>query len=183
MTGSAEAPAALVALGANLDDPRAQLTRARDELRSLGRVLASSPLYVTAPVGGPPDQPDYLNAVVAVTPAAGSVADARELLAALLRIEAGLGRVRRERWGPRRIDLDLLAYGSAPVDLPADPAGGLPALTLPHPRMAERAFVLAPLCDLLPSWRHPLTGDTACALLARLDPAARRGVRRSDAEW
>jgi len=134
---------ALVALGANLGDARDTLARARTELSRLGSVTRHSRLYRTAPVGGPPDQPDYLNAaLMIVTPLAPL-----DLLRALLEIERGAGRERRERWGPRTLDLDLLAYG----DRQTDDA----ELTLPHPRLTERAFVLAPLADVAPDWVPP----------------------------
>ena len=99
-----------------------------------------SPLFATAPVGGPADQPTYFNAVVVVeAPAltAPSVAAARELLQALHQLEQHYGRQRRERWGPRSLDLDLLWWGEL-----ASPSA---SLELPHPRWHERGFVLAPL--------------------------------------
>ncbi|HEX7041091.1 MAG TPA: 2-amino-4-hydroxy-6-hydroxymethyldihydropteridine diphosphokinase [Trueperaceae bacterium] len=159
---------AWVALGGNVGDSHAALRRALDELRGLGEVVARSSLYRTAPVGGPPGQPDYLNAVVALRTALSTHA----LLRALLDIEERLGRVRRERWGPRVIDLDLLAHGDANVD---DPVA-----TVPHPRLHHRAFVLVPLREVDPRWRHPVTGETAEEMLARLDAS---GVERTDLPW
>jgi 2-amino-4-hydroxy-6-hydroxymethyldihydropteridine diphosphokinase len=88
------------------------------------------------------------------------------LLAEMLRVEKALGRERRERWGPRTLDLDLLLYG----DLVLEEAG----LSVPHPRLHERAFVLVPLLDLLPEGRHPLLGQSFAELLASLDASSVR---------
>jgi 2-amino-4-hydroxy-6-hydroxymethyldihydropteridine diphosphokinase len=139
-------------LGANLGDRLACLQRAVDLLKAAGlRVVASSRVWETAPVGGP-DQPDYLNAVVRVETELAPM----QLLAACQRVERALGRVREVRWGPRTIDLDVLLFGDVTMEDPA--------LTLPHPRMLERAFVLLPLLELdpdpmLPDGRRVL--DTA----------------------
>lgn len=128
---------AYLGLGSNLGDRLGHLQAAVDTmLDDLGMdVVAVSPVYETAPVGGPP-QPDYLNAVVAVD----TTASPRELLGVARRLEAAAGRVRGERWGPRPLDVDVLLVGDVTVDEPD--------LVVPHPRMAERAFVLAPLSDL-----------------------------------
>jgi 2-amino-4-hydroxy-6-hydroxymethyldihydropteridine diphosphokinase len=129
---------AYLALGSNLGDRLATLQRAVDALsREPGiRVEASSRVWETEPVG--PPQPRYLNAVLRI------VADLEpiELLGACLRVETALGRVRRERWGPRTLDVDVLLYDQRTVDEPE--------LQVPHPRMHERAFVLAPLLELEP---------------------------------
>jgi len=138
------------------------MRRARDLLATLGDLRAKSSLYRTAPVGGPGGQPPYLNAVVALDPRP-QLHDPRALLAALLDVEARMGRARTVRWGPRTIDLDLLDVDGAVVRAPG--------LTLPHPRMYERWFVLAPLCELDPGYRHPLDGRSACDALARLEQA------------
>ncbi|EYB67548.1 2-amino-4-hydroxy-6-hydroxymethyldihydropteridine pyrophosphokinase [Deinococcus phoenicis] len=148
--------AAFIALGANLGDPLATLRRAREALAMLGTLTGVSGLYRTAPVGGPPGQPDYLNAAVRLQTALAPA----DLLAALHGIEAGAGRFRRERWEARTLDLDLILYGDAVVQT----AG----LTLPHPRAWDRAFVLAPLADLEPERAHPVTGETAGAALRRV---------------
>lgn len=148
-------PLAYVGLGANLGDRRAALEGAVAELgRTPGvRVKRVSSFHETAPVGGPP-QPDYLNGVVEVE----TDLDARALLDLLLAIERRFGRERRERWGPRTLDLDLLLYGDRVIEEPG--------LSVPHPRMAERAFVLAPLCELTPEGRHPVLGQAFSDMLA-----------------
>ncbi|KEF33574.1 2-amino-4-hydroxy-6-hydroxymethyldihydropteridine pyrophosphokinase [Deinococcus sp. RL] len=160
--------AAYVALGANLGDPLAALRWARGELRRLGRVTGTSALYRTVPVGGPPGQPDYLNAVLRLETDLPPPA----LLAALHALEAAAGRERRERWAARPLDLDLLLYGEEVWDTPG--------LTLPHPRAWERAFVLAPLADLAPELRHPVTGEEAAAALRRVGEG---GLTRLAPEW
>lgn len=138
----------VIALGANLADPSATLTRAARDLAAVRglRVDAVSRLLETDPVGGP-EQPAYLNAVVLAT----TRRSARSLLARLHALEARHGRVRDVRWGPRTLDLDLIQYGapgSADELISSDPA-----LTLPHPRAHERAFVLAPWLDVDPDAR------------------------------
>jgi 2-amino-4-hydroxy-6-hydroxymethyldihydropteridine diphosphokinase len=119
-------------------------------------VIAVSPVYETEPVGGP-EQPDYLNAVVAVetdrTP--------RQLLEVAQRLEHQAGRVRGERWGPRTLDVDVLLVGDEHVDEPD--------LVVPHPRLFERAFVMVPLADLDP-------------MLAPRVPPGEAGVRRTEVE-
>jgi 2-amino-4-hydroxy-6-hydroxymethyldihydropteridine diphosphokinase len=123
----------------------------------------------------PSDQPDFVNAVLLADEIAGPRAP-DEILAALHRIERDLGRVREVPWGPRPIDLDLLAVGdlvtagyweaAARGDKPGEASG---PFILPHPRLHLRRFVLEPLCAIAPEWRHPALGMTASALLARLD--------------
>jgi 2-amino-4-hydroxy-6-hydroxymethyldihydropteridine diphosphokinase len=149
--------AALIGLGGNLGDPQRQLSRAVLGLARLGQVVGRSSLYQSAPQGGPPGQPDYLNAVVALLPVC---TEPEQLLAGLLAIEREQGRVRRQPSAARTIDLDLLSWGSRVVVSET--------LILPHPRMMQRAFVLAPLCELYPAWRHPVSGVSACASLAGL---------------
>jgi 2-amino-4-hydroxy-6-hydroxymethyldihydropteridine diphosphokinase len=138
-------------LGSNLSsahgDRLANLQFAVDALRAAGcRVDAVSAVYETDPVGGP-DQDPFLNACVRVA----TDASPHELLRTCLAIEDAAGRVRRERWGPRTLDVDVLRCGDVAVD-DAE-------LTVPHPRMAERAFVLVPLADIDPS--APPAADTA----------------------
>ena len=112
-------------------------------------------MYETVPVGGPP-QDDFLNAVVAID----TTLDARELLELAQRIEADAERVRTVRWGPRTLDVDVLLVGDERIDEPD--------LVVPHPRMAERAFVLVPLADLAPEWAERLPADAASVRPARL---------------
>jgi 2-amino-4-hydroxy-6-hydroxymethyldihydropteridine diphosphokinase len=131
---------AYVALGSNLGDRAAHLQFAVDALAAAEGVdvVAVSKVYETAPVGGPP-QDAYLNAVVAID----SVLAPHALLALGQAIEQDAQRVRAERWGPRSLDVDLLLYDEVRVNDPD--------LTLPHPRMWERGFVLAPLRDVAPT--------------------------------
>lgn len=157
---------AVLALGTNLGDRVATLRAAVTELGELDGVLveAVSPAVETAPVGGP-EQPDYLNAVVLVS----TGLSANALLAACQRIEAGQGRQRSVRWGPRTLDVDVIRYG----DLLSDD----PRLELPHPRAAERAFVLAPWLAVDPQAWLPAYGGRrpAAPLLAKAPD--RDGVR------
>jgi 2-amino-4-hydroxy-6-hydroxymethyldihydropteridine diphosphokinase len=129
---------AFLALGSNLGHRLEHLRRAVALLGAAEglRVVRSSRVYETAPVG--PPQPDYLNAVIEVA----TTLTARELLLVCLGAEQTMGRVRAERWGPRVIDLDVLTYDDERIDEPD--------LTIPHPRMHERAFVLVPLLELTP---------------------------------
>jgi len=149
---------ALIGLGGNLGDVRARLAAAID---ALGRVPgvsvgARSRFYRTPPWGNV-DQPDFVNAAVAVDTAMGP----HDLLDVLLATERDFGRVRDgERWGPRTLDLDLLAYGDRTIDDER--------LTVPHPRIAERAFVLLPLADIAPTLTLPGIGRVD-ALLGHVD--------------
>ena len=141
---------AYVGLGSNLEHPRRQLAKALARIDAIDgvRVLRVSPFYATAPVGGVP-QPDYVNAVALV---ATSLAP-RALLARMHAIERRQHRRRdaqTARDAPRTLDLDLLLYGARRI--------GNPRLTVPHPRMHERAFVLKPLTDLAPAVRIPGRG-------------------------
>ena len=151
---------ALIGLGGNLGDVRARLAAAID---ALGRVPgvsvgARSRFYRTPPWGNV-DQPDFVNAAVAVDTAMGP----HDLLDVLLATEHDFGRVRDgERWGPRTLDLDLLAYGDRTIDDER--------LTVPHPRIAERAFVLLPLADIAPTLTLPGIGRVD-ALLGHVDAA------------
>lgn len=152
---------AYVALGANLGDPVATVRAALDALRVIAgtHLLAASSLYRSAPVGLH-HQPDFINAVAALE-VAGTVLPAPAFLATLLAIEVDFGRVRipgSMRNAPRTLDLDLLLYGDAQCDAPG--------LTLPHPRIAERAFVLAPLAEIAPALAIP-----GCGPVAELLPA------------
>jgi 2-amino-4-hydroxy-6-hydroxymethyldihydropteridine diphosphokinase len=134
---------AFIGLGSNLGDRRALLRAAVEGLRAAGDVVAVSPVYETEPVGGPTGQGSYLNAVAEL-----STADTpRRLLERCHALEGAAGRVRAERWGPRTLDADLLYVEGCEVDEPD--------LTVPHPRLWERRFVLAPLADLAPDLVSP----------------------------
>ena len=155
----------VLSVGANLGDRLGTLQGCVDALGRLGEteVLAVSPVYETAPVGGPA-QPDYLNAVVL----AATTLPARELLDRLHEIEAAFDRVRLVRWGPPTLDIDIIVFDSEHSDDPG--------LTLPHPRAHERAFVLAPWHDVDPDAALPGHGPVA-ELLAKADHS---GLRLSD---
>lgn len=151
---------AYISIGSNLNNPVDQVERAFHALANnlpASQLAARSPRYRTAPAGGPTGQPDYLNAVAALETAL--TADA--LLATLQAIETAQGRVRAERWGPRTLDLDLLLYGSI--------TRNDPWLTLPPPRLHQRAFVLYPLNDIAPELMIPGQGPLA-ALLKNCPP-------------
>lgn len=131
---------AFIALGSNLGDREANLRAARSALPG---VTAVSRVYETDPVGGPAGQGPFLNAVVALE----TELSPRELLRLAARLEAEAGRVRTEVWGPRTLDVDILLVGDLEVDEPD--------LVVPHPRMWERDFVLAPLADVAPDLVQP----------------------------
>jgi 2-amino-4-hydroxy-6-hydroxymethyldihydropteridine diphosphokinase len=145
---------AVIAVGANIGNPREQMDLAIALLREATEVIAVSTYYVTKPVGGP-EQPDYLNAVCILE----SELPAIELLAVLHGIEKSLGRKRSERWGPRTIDLDLIQYGSL--------LSSADELQLPHPRAHERRFVLEPWSEIEPE-AILLTHGKISDLLAQL---------------
>ena len=144
MTAGMEAAPAprrvLLGLGSNLGDRRRTL---KDAIDSLPGVVSVSGLYETDPVGGPQGQEPYLNLVVVIE----SDASPRQLLGMCHRIESAAGRVRGERWGPRTLDIDILWIDGQTVDEPD--------LSIPHPRMFERRFVLLPLHDVAPELLPP----------------------------
>lgn len=154
---------AFVGLGSNLGDPEEQVRHAFEALDDLAltRLVASSPLYRSDPIG-PPGQPDYINAVAHLCTGLGAI----ELLDALQSIESRQGRVRAVRWGPRTLDLDLLLFGNEIIDSPR--------LTVPHPHLAERAFVLLPLRDVAAGFVVP--GLDSVSVLAQSVGSA--GVRQ-----
>ncbi|MCB0215143.1 MAG: 2-amino-4-hydroxy-6-hydroxymethyldihydropteridine diphosphokinase [Chloroflexi bacterium] len=152
-----------ISLGSNIGDRAGRLRLALTALEALLPGLQVSPVYETAPVGLL-DQPDFLNCVAA----GDSRLAPRALLRAFKHIEREIGRrAGGPRFGPRVIDLDLLLYGDRVLSLPARP--GWPALTLPHPSLHERAFVLVPLADLAPGLRHPLLGASMATLAEQAD--------------
>jgi len=143
-----------VALGANLGNREDNIHAALAKLeRTPGvHVTKASKLFEFPAVGGPPDSPPFLNAAAELTCAL----DAPDLLQRLLEIERELGRVRREKWGPRPIDLDLLLFGEL--------VQHTPGLTVPHPLMHERRFVLDPLVQIAPEVVHPVLKRTIRSL-------------------
>lgn len=151
---------AVLSLGANLGDRLATMQAAVDALAARVGVVAVSPVYETEPVGGVA-QPEFLNAVVLVD----TDLPPRDLLTLALEVEHAAGRVRGERWGPRTLDVDLVAYGEVTSDDPA--------VTLPHPRAHERAFVLRPWLDVEPDATLPQ------GRVADLLGSAAGGVRRA----
>ena len=151
-------------LGTNLGDRLANLRMALARLQTLARLEEVSSLYETQPQGVS-DQPLFLNAVCRVS----TGLEPQALLRFLKNVERETGRQPGgERWGPRPIDLDILLYDDRVLDAPE--------LTVPHPRLAERAFVLVPLCELAPELRHPLLGKTMEELLASL---GEKGVKKT----
>lgn len=179
---------ALIAMGSNMgghrDSPLSQIRAAIEALQKrAGDVHACSRLYAT-PAYPEGSGPDFVNAAVVLRTGLAP----RDLLQVLHEIEANAGRVRAVRWGPRVLDLDLLAYADVIIPdsmtlrywmgLDADAQQRLqpPELILPHPRLHERAFVLVPLQDIAPDWVHPLTGQSVAQMLADLPEAARASV-------
>lgn len=146
-----------IALGGNIGDRSANLAAALERLAVLMTIEKRSAVYETAPKYVT-DQPAFLNmAVVGETELAPE-----SLLDALKDIEQALGRVEGQRFGPRPIDLDILFYDDLQIDTPR--------LTVPHPRLHERRFVLAPLADIAPTCAHPASGQTVAEMLSALPP-------------
>jgi len=148
----------LIALGSNEGDRIGNLAKAVESLRqnSAMEVVRISSFLETAPVGGPADQERFFNAAAIVE----TTLSPAELMATLLAIERKLGRQRDERWGPRSIDLDLLLYGDQSIETPE--------VTVPHARMHERQFVLAPAAEIASDWIHPRLRQSVGRLLAAL---------------
>ena len=184
---------AWIGLGANVGDARATLEAAVRALAALpgARLRAVSPLYVTAPVGVT-DQPDFHNAVVGLDVPAGPdpATGATALLAALKQLERSFGRQERRRWGPREVDLDLLLFGRArlEIDRPAEGASNDPAktgipLVVPHRDARERLFVLAPLADLAPALVPPGWGERVATARDRRRAIEGPNAVRRAADW
>ena len=157
---------AYVGLGANLGDPEGQLREALKRLNDAAEVeVTRVSAFYRNPTLGPPDQPWYVNAVARVRTRLGP----EELLRLLQQVETAMGRVRAERWGPRRLDLDLLLYNGEVIFAPD--------LVVPHPEMHRRGFVLVPLAEIAPQAWHPVLGKSAGELLSELNPADRAAVQ------
>lgn len=151
-----------IALGSNLGDRLASLRAAVQGLADYMEITAISPVYETPPLYVT-DQPSFLNAAVTGT----TKLEPLPLLRAVKDLENDLGRKPSFHYGPREIDIDILFYDDDMVNVPE--------LILPHPRLAEREFVLRPLADIAPDWRHPQTGVKIATILAQLpDPSARK---------
>jgi 2-amino-4-hydroxy-6-hydroxymethyldihydropteridine diphosphokinase len=156
----------VIGLGANLGSPRIALREALSQLARIAELLCISSLYKTVPVGGP-IQPDFLNAAARIL-YQGSPA---ELLKHLLELERGAGRLRRERWGPRTLDLDILWL--------KDTILRAPGLIIPHPRLRERAFALRPLLDVAPEALDPRDGTAYFRVLEELGCAGIEDLGRA----
>lgn len=162
---------AYLGLGANLGEPVETLRQVKHLLEERDGVCVrkASSLYWTDPVGGPPGQPDYLNAALEVE----TELSPEHLLRLALAMEGDFGRVRGEHWAPRTLDIDILAYGEL--------ERRNPDLTLPHPGIHQRTFVLVPLVEIAPGWVHPTKGKTARELLDALPD--RSGIRLCMEVW
>jgi len=162
---------AFLGFGGNLGKPLNTFRRARQQLAEHPQVeiISSSPLYQTPPVGGPKGQADYLNAVIEILTGLSAL----DLLQLCRQIENRSGRVRDLHWGPRTLDIDLLLVDDLVMDVPL--------LTLPHPRLQQRHFVLLPLNDLAPRLNHPVLNKTIGHLLNTLPKAV--GISRLNETW
>jgi 2-amino-4-hydroxy-6-hydroxymethyldihydropteridine diphosphokinase len=160
----------LIALGSNLSshagDPAATLRAALANLRDNGVTPIDISAFYRTPAWPDPRDPEFVNAIARVE----TELSPKELIAQLHKTEAAFGRVRKEKNAPRSLDLDILDYDGRVEQ-------GLPVL--PHPRMASRAFVLVPLHDIAPDWRHPVSGMTPGEMLQSIPQAERGAVMRA----
>jgi 2-amino-4-hydroxy-6-hydroxymethyldihydropteridine diphosphokinase len=160
---------AVIGLGSNLGARREHLVRAGRAIASLGRVVATSAIYETKPVG--PPQPDFLNAAVRVLTERTLPA----VLAGLLETERAIGRVRRERWGPRVVDLDILWVAGVRLETEQ--------LVVPHRELRARAFALLPLLDVAPDASDPSDGTPYSAIVSALDTSGVSEVPGTRGVW
>ena len=160
-----------LSFGGNLGSPLINFRQARQLLAEHQQisVISSSPLYQTSPVGGPAGQPDFLNAIVEIQ--TGLLA--LDLLQLCRQIEDNAGRIRDQHWGPRTLDIDLLLIDDQVMDVPL--------LTIPHPRLHQRHFVLLPLNILAPQLNHPVFNETISNLLKALPPI--EGITLLNETW
>jgi 2-amino-4-hydroxy-6-hydroxymethyldihydropteridine diphosphokinase len=168
-------PITVIGIGANLGDRKKSMETAIAAIGALPglEIVARSSIWRTAPVGGPP-QPDFYNSAIAVR----TFSPPENLMSALLEIEQRLGRVRTERNAPRIIDLDLLWHEGGAVRIRRH---GVPEVDLPHPRLHERAFALAPLLEVVPSATDPTSGRPYAAILQELGMAGVAPLDSSEA--
>lgn len=159
---------AYIAIGCNLGEKRRQMVQAIDLMQSLGVLRAVAPLYRTGAYGYT-DQPDFLNSVVCLKTGLPPL----ELLEALKRLEHRLGRKKRERWGPREMDLDIIFYNGQLVNEEG--------LTIPHPDLSNRRFVLQPLADIAPDFISPRHHRTVATLLAECPD--KTNIQLIDRNW
>jgi 2-amino-4-hydroxy-6-hydroxymethyldihydropteridine diphosphokinase len=159
----------VIGFGSNLGDRRATLRLAADEVLRIGDLRARSALYETEPLG--PPQPAYLNGAIRLSTALEPV----PLLSELLAVERRLGRIRRERWGPRTVDLDILWFRDATCSTPE--------LSVPHPGLRERPFALRPLLDVAPDATDPADGVSYASVLAALGTGGMQEIPGSRATW
>jgi 2-amino-4-hydroxy-6-hydroxymethyldihydropteridine diphosphokinase len=162
---------AFLGFGGNLGHPLTQFRQARGQLAEHQQVevISCSPIYQTPAIGGPDNQPDFLNAVVEVQ----TEMSAKNLLQLCRQIEDEAGRTREIHWGPRTLDIDLLLFSDLMMDTSQ--------LTLPHPRLHQRHFVLLPLNDIDSSLHHPLLDSSVTELLEQLPPA--QGITQIQGTW
>lgn len=171
MTADKNSNQVFLGFGANIGSPLAQFRQARAQLNEHRQinVISSSPIYRTPAIGGPENQPDFLNAVVEVQVAMS----AQSLLHVCRQIENMAGRTREIHWGPRPLDIDLLFFSDQLIDTPE--------LTLPHPRLHQRHFVLLPLSNLASDLHHPLLKCSVTELLEQLPPVD--GITQIQDSW
>ena len=162
---------AFLGFGGNLGQPLTLFRHARGQLaeHQQVKVISCSPIYQTPAIGGPDNQPDFLNAVVEVQ----TDLPAKDLLQLCRQIEDDAGRTREIHWGPRTLDIDLLLFSDLIMDTSM--------LTLPHPRLHQRHFVLLPLNDIDSTLLHPLLDCSVAKLLEQLPPA--QGITQRQETW